>query len=998
MAIKIRIVSEFDKKGMTGATKGLDDLGKAAGVALVAVAAATAAIAVASVREFAKFDGALVKSQAIMGDLTKAMEVDMANAAREVAKATTFSAEQAAESFFFLASAGLDAESSIAALPSVASFAQAGMFDMARATDLLTDAQSALGLTIKNDAVANMENMVKVSDVLVRANTLANASVEQFSTALTTKAGAALKALGKDVEEGVSVLAAFADQGIKGELAGTQLGIVLRDLTTKAIKNKGAFAEMGIAVFDSTGDMNNLGDIIGNIEVALGGMSDETQKATLLQLGFSDKSLASLQALLGTSDAIKGYETELRSAMGYTEMVAQKQLDTFNAQLQLLQSAVIDVALEIGEELTPYIRDLIPVLQEILPVIGKKLADAIKEVDWAGLITDVSDFIFLIVDNIDEIGAFIQVLGATAVALVVYTNATKVAVAITAAHTAAVKKNTASLLLNPWGLLALGIAGVTYALVKNNGELEDNTHNTNLLRSETDQLEYTQKNLADSYKESTFASQKYGVETDAIKDSQLRLLAVSENVSGELGRFNRISLANTRSELTATSDAAKALGNALADNNRELYFAMNPHLDPTLGINNQIVDPDTGGGGGGGASAFQIAQDKVQDMVKSSQKELARAQKGYNDTVVGANKSYADSVIRLQKQFAETLEGIILQSQGRLTSAYQSAVGVNVEELFLGSEDKSVEGLVKSLGDKLQASKGLLAKSADLASQGFTQTFIEQIVSAGTETGNELAAAILESTPETKENLRSLFEALETESNSGMDSLAAKIHEKQGLATDALVELYAATQDDLATAMVEQQATLANALEEAATALHDSVSEISTEMQEQIADMDGMFGGLGRTLDQFLAKLEKIKSFAFDKALDAAMMPGGSFGEAVEVATAGLSSAAGIAIDAASDVDNVLGYLDDRIKAAQGYAGLASTSAAQRASALDTLAGFEGQRTSLAGMSAESAVGTVININVKADTSQSLAMVGKSLGNTVAKYVSGGGQVIVSPV
>ena len=49
-------------------------------------------------------------------------------------------------------------------------------------------------------------------------------------------------------------------------------------------------------------------------------------------------------------------------------------------------------------------------------------------------------------------------------------------------------------------------------------------------------------------------------------------------------------------------------------------------------------------------------------------------------------------------------------------------------------------------------------------------------------------------------------------------------------------------------------------------------------------------------------------------------------------------------------------------------------------------------------MSAESAVGTVININVKADTSQSLAMVGKSLGNTVAKYVSGGGQVIVSPV
>jgi len=997
MAIKIRIVSEFDKKGVTGATKALDDLGKAAGVALLAVAAASAAIAVASVREFAKFDGALVKSQAIMGDLTKAMEDDMADAARAVAKATTFSAEQAAESFFFLASAGLDAKSSIAALPSVAAFAQAGMFDMARATDLLTDAQSALGLTIKNDAVANMENMVKISDVLVRANTLANASVEQFSTALTTKAGAALKALGKDVEEGVAVLAAFADQGIKGELAGTQLGIVLRDLTTKAITNKGAFTEMGIAVFDSTGDMNNLGDIIGDIEGALSGMSDETQKATLLQLGFSDKSLASLQALLGTSEAIKTYETELRSSMGYTEQVANKQLDTFNSQLKLLESAIIDVAIEIGEELTPYIQDLIPVLQNLLPVIGKKIADAIKKVDWAQLITDVSDFISLIVDNLDEIAAMATVLGVAAAALVIYTGVTKLATVATAAHTAMVKKNTAALLLNPWGLLAVAIAGVTYALIKNDGELEENTNNTNLLRSQTDRLEYTNKNLADSYKESAYAADKYGVETDAIKDSQLRLLAVSENVSGELGRFNRIKLGGLRSELAATSDASRALGNALADNNRLLYFAMHPELDPSLGINNQT--PQSASGGGGGPSAFEVARDRVQDMVKSSQKELARAQKGYNDSVIGANKDYTDSVIRVQKQFADTLEGIIRQSQGRLTSAFQTATAVNVEELFLGSEDKSVEGLVKSLGEKLKASKNLLAKSADLASQGFSQTFIEQVVAAGTETGTELAGAILASTPETQANLRSLFKALETESSTGMDSLAAEIYEKQGLATAALEQLYATTQSDLAVALVQQQATLAEALEQAAVALHDSVSGIKSQLQEDIDDMDGMFGGLGATLDQFLAKLEEVKGFAIGKEIEAATGPGGSLqNSAVTVAASQATGAIGLLIDSASDVASVAKYLDARILGAEAFIRATSTTELQRASALETLAGFKTNRLVLGGQDAQSLVGTTININVKADSSQSLAMVGKSLGNTVAKYVTGGGQVIVSPI
>jgi TP901 family phage tail tape measure protein len=990
MSIKIRIVSDFDKKGIQQATQQLANLGKAAGVALAAVGAATAAIAVKSVQEFAKFDGALTKSQAIMGDLTKTMENDMANAAREVAKVTTFSAEQAAESFFFLASAGLDAESSISALPQVAAFAQAGMFDMGRATDLLTDAQSALGLAIRDDAVANMENMVRVSDVLVRANTLANASVEQFSTALTTKAGAALRALGKDVEEGVAVLAAFADQGIKGELAGTQLAIVLRDLTTKAIKNKDAFAEMGISVFDSNGEMKNLGGIVGNLETALAGMSDETQKATLLQLGFSDKSLASLQALLGTSEAIKGYETELRSAMGYTGQVADKQLDTFSAQMKLLESAVIDVAIQIGEELTPYIQDLIPVLQDLLPVIGQKLADAFKKVDWKKLFTDITNFFSAIVDNIDRIVAFAQVLVVLTAALAVYSTAMIVAIAHTNGLTIAMLKN-------PAGIIAVAIAGLTAALILNNGELEDNVNNYKLLQSDTDKLNYSTKNLADSYKDSAFAADRYGVETDAIKDSQLRLLAVSENVSGELNRFNNIKLDGIRAELAATDGTAQALGKQLSANQRQLYYAMKGVDIAGTGIFDD--DDDGGGGGGGGPSAFQQAQERVQDMVKSSQKQLASAQKSYNDTVKDANEDYASSVIALQKDFAARLEGVIQTSQNRLRSAYQSAVAVNLQALFEQDEDKSVEGLVTSLSDKLTASRTLLSNSAELASEGFSQTFIEQIVAAGVETGNELASAILESTPETQENLRSLFETLEAESETGMDSIAKEIYEKQGLATTALQELYESTQTELSVALITQQESLASALEDSATALYDSVSQIKSDMQEQVDDMDGMFGGLGRTIDQFLAKLEMMKNFAFDEALKAAMGEGGSLADGAIKATASeVDKASGILIDSADDVDNVLSYLDDRIAGAEKYLKSASTTEMQRASALETLAGFQSQRTTLAGTSAQGAVGTVININVKADTSQSLAMVGKSLGNTVAKYVTGGGEVIVSPL
>ena len=383
MAINIPIISKFDAKGITEAESKLAGLGKVAAGVVAAAGAAAGALVVTSVKAFADFDAALNQSIAIMGDVSDTMRGDMADAARQVAKETTFSAEQAAESFFFLASAGLDAEASIAAMPQVAKFAQAGMFDMALATDLLTDAQSALGMVIKNDANANLEEMTRLSDVLVRANTLANASVEQFSTALTTKAGASLRQFGKDAEEGVAVLAALADQGIKGELAGTNLSIAIRDLTSKALKNEEAFARAGVAVFDSSGEMRNMADIIGDLERATEGMSDAQTKATFTQLGFSDKSMGTLAALMGTSDAIRNYESELRNAAGFTEDVAGKQLETFTAQLDLLKSGVTDVGIGVGATLTPALATTTGAFGAIVEAVGPKLISAFESIQPA---------------------------------------------------------------------------------------------------------------------------------------------------------------------------------------------------------------------------------------------------------------------------------------------------------------------------------------------------------------------------------------------------------------------------------------------------------------------------------------------------------------------------------------------------------------------------------------------------------------------------------------
>src|SRR6056297_2218606 len=216
MAINYPVIFKTDTSALDKAGGKLKGFGKIAGAIGAAAGAAIGGIAITSVKEFAKFDSALNQSLAIMGDVSQALQDDMANAAKEVAKTTSFSAEQAAESFYFLASAGLDAEAQIEAMPQVAKFAQAGMFDMATATDIATDAQSALGLA-SDDAAENLDNLTRVTDVFVKAATLGNLSVEQLGTAMTAKAGTALQNLGKDLEEGAAALTIFADQGIKGE-------------------------------------------------------------------------------------------------------------------------------------------------------------------------------------------------------------------------------------------------------------------------------------------------------------------------------------------------------------------------------------------------------------------------------------------------------------------------------------------------------------------------------------------------------------------------------------------------------------------------------------------------------------------------------------------------------------------------------------------------------------------------------------------------------------
>lgn len=380
------------ERGMKRASKATDKFGRAITrshttmglmvdrlklIAGTAVAFGGAMIIGRAIMGVEQLNQAMQNSLAIMDNVSKAMRQKMTTAAIEMAKVTVFSATEMAQAYFYLASAGLDAKQAMAALPAVARFAQAGMFDLSRGTDLLTDAQVAYGLA-SEDAAENLENLTRLGDVLVKANTLAQARVEQFAEALATKAAAKLALFNVPLEEGVAVLAAFALAGVKGAQAGTALSIVVRDMTTKYSKQKQLFKDFNIQMYDQeTGALRLIG-AIKDIARALSTLDPELRKETLLMMGFTDKSMAFLQVQLQVADQLDAMNEALIEAGETMEQVSRDQMTPF---------------MKGWEKFTATMADVFRALQPAIDEFGRTMEDAAD--DAARVLKDTREFLDL---------------------------------------------------------------------------------------------------------------------------------------------------------------------------------------------------------------------------------------------------------------------------------------------------------------------------------------------------------------------------------------------------------------------------------------------------------------------------------------------------------------------------------------------------------------------------------------------------------------------------
>ncbi len=273
------------------------------------------------------FDTSMSNVAATMG-IDKASEEynALAVAAQHMGATTKFTAAESADALNYLALAGYDAKTAIAALPNVLTLAQAGGMDLAATSDMITDSMSALGL-VTADMSEEMKSdaMQKFADEMAVASQKANTSVAQLGEGILT-VGASAQGLKGGTVELNTMLGALADIGIKGAEGGTHIRNIIKTFKDGADD----FKEIGVDVYDLNGNLNALPDIVEQFKQSLNGLSNEEKDAKILEL-FNSTDLAAINGLLGTTSEryaeLSGYIEDSAGA-------AQKMADTMNDNLE----------------------------------------------------------------------------------------------------------------------------------------------------------------------------------------------------------------------------------------------------------------------------------------------------------------------------------------------------------------------------------------------------------------------------------------------------------------------------------------------------------------------------------------------------------------------------------------------------------------------------------------------------------------------------------------
>lgn len=331
-----------------------DTIANAGSAMTKSVTAPIAGVGIAAVKTAADYESAMSNVQAITGatgdDFKKLTQLG-----KDLGASTAWSAQECAEAMQYTGMAGWTAKENIDGLKGILDLASASGTDLARTSDIMTDAISAFGYKASDSA--------KFADVMTKACTSANVSVDTLGESYKY-CGAICGTMGYSIDEVTSSLAVMGNMGIKGSQAGTALKNAISNMAAPTKNMKAAMDDLGISIVNQDGSMKSWGDVIKNLQGSFKGLTQDQQAAYAKQL-FGKESMAGMLAIINTSTSdYNALADSIKNSGGAANDAAQTQLNNLNGQLTLLKSALEGAAITIGDKLLPYIKNAVGWVQK----------------------------------------------------------------------------------------------------------------------------------------------------------------------------------------------------------------------------------------------------------------------------------------------------------------------------------------------------------------------------------------------------------------------------------------------------------------------------------------------------------------------------------------------------------------------------------------------------------------------------------------------------------
>ena len=424
-----------------------------AGDTLLKISSPIVAFSGYAIKASMDFESAMSNVKAISGatgdDLDRLTEI-----AKEMGSKTSFSATECADALSYMALAGWDTTQMCEGLEPVLRLAEAGNLDLARASDLVTDSMSALGLTT--------EDLTHYLDICAQAQRKSNTSADQMLEAYIG-AGGILKELNVPLEESAAWLGVLANRGIKGSEAGNALSSTLINLTSGTGQAGEAMEALGISAFDAEGNFIGVEEVLKLLNDALANCTEEQRNSYLAMIG-GKSNIDTLNALLsGLNEEYGDLKTEIEGSDGALNEMAETMQDNVQGNITKLKSAFEGLGIQVGEKLLPYVTQLIEGLGKLVEWFGNLDEGTQQAIIKTGLFTAglgaglkvTGSFTSAIGDICGGLGGLVGKLGSVTSATATISTTTGTAVAST----------------STWAGALAGLSGVALPLVATVGAL-----------------------------------------------------------------------------------------------------------------------------------------------------------------------------------------------------------------------------------------------------------------------------------------------------------------------------------------------------------------------------------------------------------------------------------------------------------------------------------------------------------------------------------------------